>query len=285
MERLHDYRWSSIFAWGLTLSGAALATGGVVGMFWPAINISALCVIAFAGMMAFGIGLVNCSAAGALHAIKHKKADGRQIDWTVLVPAVATCLGFAFATNLGVHMGWEVVKANAPEGARLPPTATVDMVFYIFAFAKPAMAWIVEGRRAMDDETKSMLTAARKKEAAAMAAAAAEAALAAEARIAARETPKPEKVKRATSIRAAAKRAAADVEPPANRAAVHDIEARRQDPLLPDQIARARELLIKAGKPANVRSVSEILAVSRQRVERSWPKGVPMDGAGDVRAA
>ena len=63
-----EYTWSSIFAWGLTLSGAVLATGGVIGMFWPQLDIGWLCIIAFAGMMAFGIGLVNCSAAGALQA-------------------------------------------------------------------------------------------------------------------------------------------------------------------------------------------------------------------------
>jgi hypothetical protein len=164
MGNVRDYRWSSIFAWGLTLSGATLATGGVLGMFWPAMDITWLCVAAFAGMMAFGIGLVNCAAAGALQAIKHRKGDGRQVDWTVLVPALLTCAGFAFATNIGVHMGWEIVKANAPDGARLPPTATVDAVFYIFAFAKPAMAWIVEGRKAMDAEVEAARIAQRKKE-------------------------------------------------------------------------------------------------------------------------
>jgi len=38
-----NYTWSSIFAWGLTLSGATLATGGVLGMFWPQMDISWLC--------------------------------------------------------------------------------------------------------------------------------------------------------------------------------------------------------------------------------------------------
>ena len=39
-----DYTWSSIFAWGLTLSGATLATGGVIGMFWPQLDIGWLCI-------------------------------------------------------------------------------------------------------------------------------------------------------------------------------------------------------------------------------------------------
>jgi hypothetical protein len=160
-----EYTWSSIFAWGLTLSGAVLATGGVIGMFWPQLDIGWLCIIAFAGMMAFGIGLVNCSAAGALQAIKHRKPDGGQVDWAVLIPALACCLGFVFATNVGVHLGWEIVTSNAPAGAKLPPTMTVDAVFYIFAFAKPAMAWIVEGRKAMDAEDFAARQAQRRREA------------------------------------------------------------------------------------------------------------------------
>ena len=160
-----EYTWSSIFAWGLTLSGAVLATGGAIGMFWPHLDISWMCVVAFAGMMAFGIGLVNCSAAGALQAIKHRKPDGRQVEWAVLVPALICTLGFVFATNVGVHMGWEIVIANAPEGAKLPPAVVVDSVFYIFAFAKPAMAWIVEGRKSMDAEAYAAHRASRRQEA------------------------------------------------------------------------------------------------------------------------
>ncbi|OYX48247.1 MAG: hypothetical protein B7Y90_11420 [Alphaproteobacteria bacterium 32-64-14] len=164
-----EYTWSSIFAWGLTLSGAVLATGGVIGMFWPKLDISGLCVVAFAGMMAFGIGLVNCAASGAMHAIKHRKPDGRQVEWAVLLPALICCVGFVFATNVGVHLGWEIVIANAPEGAKLPPAATVDAVFYIFAFAKPAMAWIVEGRKSMDAEDYEAHRSMRRREASEMA--------------------------------------------------------------------------------------------------------------------
>lgn len=160
-----EYTWSSIFAWGLTLSGAVLATGGAIGMFWPQMDIGWICIIAFASMMAFGIGLVNCSAAGALQAIKHRKPNGRQVDWAVLIPALVCTVGFVFATNVGVHMGWEIVIANAPAGAKLPPPVVVDAVFYIFAFAKPAMAWIVEGRKAMDAEAYAAHRAMRRQEA------------------------------------------------------------------------------------------------------------------------
>jgi hypothetical protein len=145
-------------------------------MFWPQLDIGWLCIIAFAGMMAFGIGLVNCSAAGALQAIKHRKPnDGRQVEWAVLVPgaglhALASCSQrMSASTSAGKSL-----SANAPEGAKIAAgVVTIDAVFYIFAFAKPAMAWIVEGRKTMDAEGLRCPPApSRRQEAAEMAAAA-----------------------------------------------------------------------------------------------------------------
>jgi hypothetical protein len=317
-----DYTWSSIFAWGLTLSGATLATGGVIGMFWPLLNISWLCVGAFAAMMAFGIGLVNCAASGAMHAIKHRKGDGGKVDYAVLLPALLCCLGFAFATNIGVHMGWEIVKSNAPAGAKLPPAATVDIVFYIFAFAKPAMAWIVEGRKAMDAETMATRHAQRRKEAADMAAAEAaveaakaeairseaaraeaahaeavlaEAAVKAEAERAeaeasekksrSRRKPKTEEENREAARKAVARRAAS-FSIHRMQAQVRDFEqARQEQQITAQQIARACDKLIERGEQPNFRRVAEIMGVPRERIESAWPKGVPLDGTGEVRAA
>lgn len=324
-----EYTWSSIFAWGLTLSGAVLAIGGVIGMFWPQLDISWMCIIAFAGMMAFGIGLVNCSAAGALQAIKHRKPDGRQVEWAVLVPALICTVGFVFATNVGVHLGWEIVIANAPEGAKLPPAITVDAVFYIFAFAKPAMAWIVEGRKAMDAEAYAAQRAMRRREAAETAEAdmirtefarasasisddeqnaAAEEALPAAAPAEAavtqaepapqpspdeapkarttktRRKPKSVEEQRAAAMKAASKRVATYREQFMGR--VHDIEQARWDQALtPQQIARACDTLIERGEKPTIRRVSEILGVSQLRVEKGWPAGVPLDGTGEIRAA
>jgi hypothetical protein len=34
-----------------------------------------------------------------------------------------------------------------------------------------------------------------------------------------------------------------------------------------------------------MRRVAEILGVSQIRVEKGWPKGVPLDGTGEYRAA
>ena len=301
-----DYTWSSIFAWGLTLSGATLATGGVIGMFWPHFNISWMCVVAFAGMMAFGIGLVNCAASGAMHAIKHRKLDGGRVDWAVLLPALACCVGFAFATNIGVHMGWEIVKANAPDGATLPPAATIDLVFYIFAFAKPAMAWIVEGRKAMDAETMSARQAQRRKEASEIAAAEvaletaraetarseiAEAfpleAAAAEEKPRARRKAKTDEELREIARKAVARRAAAfrDLRMASHVQAVEPAPVRQEQPLTPQQIAQAADRLLKLGEKPTLPRVAEVMGVTRERIEQVWPKGVPLDGTGELRVA
>ncbi len=299
-----DYTWSSIFAWGLTLSGATLATGGVIGMFWPHLNIGWMCVAAFAGMMAFGIGLVNCAASGAMHAIKHRKLDGGRVDWAVLLPALACCVGFAFATNIGVHMGWEIVKINAPAGANLPPAATIDLVFYIFAFAKPAMAWIVEGRKAMDVETMSARQAQRRKEASEIAAAEvalesaragtarseiAEATLveatAADEKPRSRRKPKSDEELREIARKAVARRAAAfrDLRMASHVQAVE--LPRAEQPLTPLQIAQAADRLLKLGEKPTLPRVAEVMGVSRERIEQAWPKGVPLDGTGELRVA
>ena len=307
-----SYTWSSIFAWGLTLSGATLATGGVLGMFWPQMDIGWLCVTAFAGMMAFGIGLVNCAASGAMHAIKHRKADGGKVDYAVLLPALACCVGFAFATNIGVHMGWEIVKINAPADANLPPAFTIDAVFYIFAFAKPAMAWIVEGRKAMDAEDHAVRQAQRRKDAADMAAteaaletaraglaqaaammadaagtAEAESADAApsEPRTRAPRKPKTEEELREAARKAVARRAAAfrDLRMAAH---VQAVELPRTEPVLtPLQIAQAADRLLKLGEKPTLPRVAEVMGVSRERIEQTWPKGVPLDGTGELRVA
>jgi hypothetical protein len=303
-----NYTWSSIFAWGLTLSGATLATGGVLGMFWPQMDISWLCVAAFAAMMAFGIGLVNCAASGAMHAIKHRKSDGGKVDYAVLLPALACCVGFAFATNIGVHMGWEIVIVNAPAGAHLPPAFTIDAVFYIFAFAKPAMAWIVEGRKAMDAETMATRQAQRRKEAADQAAAEfametarsnfatpeaaapeaapVEASAPAEAKPPrARRAPKTEEELREIARKAVARRAAAfrDLRMTTH---VQAVEPPRQETLLTAlQIARAADKLLERGEKPTIPRVAEEMGVSRERIEQTWPKGVPLDGTGEIKAA
>jgi hypothetical protein len=270
MERA--YTWSSIFAWGLTLSGATLATGGVIGMFWPQVDIAGLCVVAFAAMMAFGIGLVNCSAAGALQAIKHRKSDGRRVDWAVLLPALACCAGFAFATNIGIHFGWEILTANAPAGAKLPPAIVVDAVFYVFALAKPAMAWIVEGRKAMDAEDFAARQAGRRKEAADIAAAEQARAEIAKSEAARTESVKTEPVRSepATASSAAESQSAPlfGAEPPAQEAPAKSRRTRRRARTVEEQRAAAMKAAAKRVAQYREQFMDRVTDIEQARLDQ-----------------
>jgi hypothetical protein len=227
-----------------------------------------------------------------------------------------------FATNVGVHMGWEIVIANAPLGAKLPPAVVVDAVFYIFAFAKPAMAWIVEGRKAMDAEAYAAHRAMRRQEANEMAEAemiraefaragaavapveqvveapapeAATAAPEAAPEVAAEPAPKARSTKsrrkpksveeqRAAAMKAAAKRVAEYREQFMGR--VTDIDQARLDQAVTvQQIAEACDELMRRGEKPSFRRAAEIMGVSQFRVEKVWPTGVPLDGTGEMRVA
>ena len=70
------------------------------------------------------------------------------------------------------------------------------------------------------------------------------------------------------------------------QAQVRDFEqARAEQQLTAQQIARACDKLIERGEKPNFRRVAEIMGVPRERIESAWPKGVPLDGTGEVRAA
>ncbi len=100
----------------------------------------------------------------------------------------------------------------------------------------------------------------------------------------AKRKPKTVEEQRAAAMKAAAKRVASFRAQHAGR--VHDIEQARWDQALtPLQIAHACDTLIARGEKPTMRRVAEILEVSQLRVEKSWPKGVPLDGTGEIRAA
>ena len=47
----------------------------------------------------------------------------------------------------------------------------------------------------------------------------------------------------------------------------------------------AADRLIKLGEKPTLPRVAEVMGVSRETVERVWPKGVPLDGTGELRVA
>lgn len=145
-----SYAWSTICAWGLTISVAVLGVAGVVAMFGAGgRQFETACVIAFASMAAFAIAGANNAAAAALHAL-----SCRPVHRATLVPAFICAGGFAVASNVGVHLGWAILAASAAHPEQLPDAWVVDAAALFLCFAKPAMSWVIEGRKAMDRDEK-----------------------------------------------------------------------------------------------------------------------------------
>lgn len=151
------YGWSTFFAWSLTLSGAALALGGVIGAFAPDHRAAAvsLCIFAAAVMMAAAIACSNVAAGAAIRALRHRK-----VIWAVLLPAVAIGAGLGFVAQMGIHLGWDVLK-SAGEVAVLPESQ-LAVALWITAFAKPVMALLIEGLKSLDAEDEAVRRAANR---------------------------------------------------------------------------------------------------------------------------
>lgn len=170
MSNPRSYVWSTVCAWGLTGSVAVLGVAGAITMFQPSAEFDGLCVAAFASMAAFSIAGANNAAAAAMHAMS-REGGWRKWHWPTLAPAILCAVGFAIASNFGVHLGWAILAENAAHPDKLPSALQVDAAALFLCFAKPAMTWVIEGRRAMDDEAKAAADRAEQAELAAIRAA------------------------------------------------------------------------------------------------------------------
>lgn len=156
-----SYLWSTVCAWGLTISVVILGVCGAMAMFMPGadllgVSLSHWCVVAFAAMAALAVASANNAAAAAMHAISQPTGW----HWPTLAPAILCAVGFAIASNVAVHLGWSVLTASASQPGKLPEPWKVEMAALFLCFAKPAMAWIIEGRRAMDAASQRAAEAA-----------------------------------------------------------------------------------------------------------------------------
>lgn len=146
-----SYIWSTSCAWGLTISVVVLGVCGAMAMFMPGVDLLGAplfnwCAVAFAAMAALAVASANNAAAAAMHAISRSVGW----HWPTLVPAILCAGGFAIASNMAVHLGWSVLAATASQPEALPDAWAVNAAALFLCFAKPAMAWIIEGRKAMD---------------------------------------------------------------------------------------------------------------------------------------
>lgn len=139
MEHARSHSWPAVFGWGLTLSGASLAFFGCLGLFLPDPALTTLASISFASLMAFAIACANVAADVAVRALR--RADG--VAWDAFVLAALTCVGFAVAANIGVHLGWELLALRVAPGVTLPEKTQVDLAFYVLCAGKPLCSALI----------------------------------------------------------------------------------------------------------------------------------------------
>jgi hypothetical protein len=140
------YSASSLCAWGLTLSGAMFGVAGILALFITSTVLNLICVVALASMTAFAVACANFAAAAAMHSF----SGASHVHWPTFWPSLALTLIFAFGSAGGVHLGWLVLADMAPNPEKLPPVHMVDIAAAVLCVAKPAMTWIIEGRKAID---------------------------------------------------------------------------------------------------------------------------------------
>lgn len=143
-----SYIWSMACAWALTLAVGALTVSGVLAKFLPAQDaatapLRVVCVVSFACVAALSLANANNAAYAAQHAAS-RSGQGK-VFW----PAMICAIGFASASVIGVDLGWGVM-AHGASPAEMPQTSAVLAAGAFLGFAKIAMSWIIEGRKAMD---------------------------------------------------------------------------------------------------------------------------------------
>ncbi len=133
MEQHSSNKLSVVLGGGLALSGALLAFFGCLGIFLPHPTLTVAAAVAFASLMAFGIACANVAADVAVRAI-------RRGAWDALILGALTCCAFAVASNIGIHLGWEMLVAPVGPDVKLPPKWQVDLGFYVLCAGKPLIA-------------------------------------------------------------------------------------------------------------------------------------------------
>ena len=153
MRDRQTYLWSVVCAWALTIAVGSLTVAGVLAMFMrlgPSGDaaLRTLCVISFAAVAGLALANANNAAAAAMHAMS-RGTHSKDWHWPTLAPALVCAAGFCLSSVIGVHLGWEIMTRGSTH-AELPEAPQVLIAAAFLAFAKPAMSWVIEGRRSLD---------------------------------------------------------------------------------------------------------------------------------------
>lgn len=144
------FRFSDALAIAMPCCAAAMLVAGVV--WWQADHVPAgwvelarvIVVIGYALLGACAIGASSVMFCHAAAAMPH----GRRFR-SVYVPALIFGSGFAGASAIGVHIGWEMLTTPGGHHVALPPASAVTAASIFLAAGKPVFSFVLEGRRAV----------------------------------------------------------------------------------------------------------------------------------------
>lgn len=244
---MRAHGWSTVFGWGLTLSGAALAFFGCLGLFIPDPSLTLLASLSFASLMAFAIACANVAADVAVKALRRRADGAPAVAWDAFILATLTCAGFAIAANIGVHLGWELLAARVAPGVKLPDKTQVDLAFYVLCAGKPLAGALISYLGAFDLEDADAAKARRDKHHLAV--------------LAARQ-PDPE-----TAVTEAARQARLRAAGVTDIAPGSAARAASERPTEAEIIAAAKRLIGRGVTPSN-RTLAAEMDLPRSRIER-----------------
>ena len=152
-----SFFWSRFGSFGLTASFCVEAFTGMLSatLHTPVIDFSVLkaaSAFGFAGVIVFAIICANCAASHAQVGL----TSGRRHVKSVGIPAaVATCV-FTLASVLALYVGWGTLVSGEHGAMDMPSPELVALLFSPLVIAKPAMAWIIQGRITIEEARSAM---------------------------------------------------------------------------------------------------------------------------------
>lgn len=145
MESGISTKWTEFFMRALTGVAVALCSVGFVA---PAYNVE----IGSWDGIALLVGLGISAACATCLLLSNSMAANAPIcfggnKWGSGWLCIALCAGFGAVSMYSMHLGWEVFKHLIAERYSLPGDAEMGIAFFIIAYAKPGVNWVIHAMK------------------------------------------------------------------------------------------------------------------------------------------
>lgn len=138
-----SHRWTMRFTVSLS---AIIALFGTWGWLTHYGLLSRDLALAAGGVLMAGVCLVAQGACNNL-AVEARRARARGLRWSYRAAGLVA-LGFGAISALGLHHGWQIAEAVAPDlGVTPPPDWLTTTLFVFVAFGEPISFWVVDAIR------------------------------------------------------------------------------------------------------------------------------------------